>query len=286
MTADHGTIPPRLYLWGQRVLYSGPAFSPRYRCYGSTALVVSLDRPMHIHRQTCAQRAFETSVCLIEPGLPVFIDSGGSPLSVLFLDPLRQDFERIRTRAEGQHDGLWSRFRDTAKIVDVMGRVSEQGPDVDRTREWLTSAGILPARPDDLQDADPRVLRSLDLIRQQRNGSVTTETLAIANNLSVPRVVQLFRHHLGVSAGRYRQWHRMHATALAVAGGQNFTQAALSAGFSDLAHYSNTFSSLHGITPSRPLRCRGKTRFYVDPELASYGFMPMTPIKSSFRPVC
>lgn len=286
MTPDNPATPPRLYLWEQRVLYSGPAFSPRYRSYGSTALVASMDRPMQVHRQTCAHRRTETSVCLIEPGLPVYIDSCGSPLTVVFLDPLRQDFERIRAGAGRHHDGLWSELRHAEKIRNILGSISDQGPDVDRARELLTSIGVLPGHQGHHEDTDPRVLRSLDLIRQSRTAAVTTEGLAAANNLSVPRVVQLFRHHLGVSAGRYRQWHRLHASALAVASGQTFTQAALGAGFSDLAHYSNTFSTIHGVTPSRPLRCHGTTCFYIDADLASSGFMPMTPIKRSFRPLC
>lgn len=281
-----GSVIPRVYVWENRVLYSGPSFIPRYRCYGSAALVVSLHRPLKLHRRPHGSRQVTTEACLIEPGLPTYIDCDGSPLAVLFLDPLRRDLEMLRNIAGEGCDGLWYRFRHARRLQEIMIAITEQGPPPERALELLTGFGLPPGHRVCTAEADPRIIHSMDLIRRFRGANITTETLAVANNLSVPRIVQLFRRNLGVSAGRYRQWHRLHASVLAIASGQTFTQAALGAGFSDLAHFSNTFSSMLGVPPSQPLRCHGKTQYHVNPELAATGFTPMTLIKDGFRSVC
>ncbi|MFW5825576.1 MAG: helix-turn-helix domain-containing protein [Marinobacter sp.] len=112
------------------------------------------------------------------------------------------------------------------------------------------------------------------------------EDLAAAVSLSVPRVIQLFRQYLGVSAGRYRQWHRLHATTLGIAQGLSFTQAAVASGFSDLAHFSNTFHGMFGLMPSRLLRANCAVQFHIDPQLAKEGFSTLAGINSTDRTMC
>ena len=279
-------LTPRVYLWENRVLYSGPAFAPRYRCYGSSALVASLGQPMNIHRQTHADDPVTTRACLIHPGLPVYIDTGGSPLAVVFLDPMQQDFEAMKTSATLEHHGIFHGFHHSGHIVRVLENIAEYGGSPDQALESLGSIGLTEMTRPATHGSDPRLTRAIDLIRQSRTASITTENIAATISLSVPRVIQLFRQHIGVSAGRYRQWHRLHAAVLGVANGHSFTQAALGAGFSDLAHFSNTFHGMLGIMPSSPLRHHGVTRYYVDHQLATDGFTAMIPIKSETAGVC
>jgi AraC-like DNA-binding protein len=76
------------------------------------------------------------------------------------------------------------------------------------------------------------------------------EALADSIHLSPTRLVHLFKEQTGVPIRRFRQWHRMKAVAALVAAGENLTDAALNAGFSDSAHFSRAFRNMFGMKPS------------------------------------
>ncbi|WP_328184690.1 helix-turn-helix domain-containing protein [Marinobacter sp. OP 3.4] len=272
MQSPVGRVPTHIYIWDNRVLYAGPTLAPRYRSYGSAALLVGVESNLRVHRQTHADETVDTRCCLVRPGLPIWVESDSPSVMVLFLDPFLHDFTALSGSADRQtRDILWplageDHLVSLARHVlgaslspqAVLGTLVKQGlPDTNR----LDPAGV-----------DPRVVRAISMIRGGRTQNITTEDLAATVNLSVPRVIQLFRQYLGISAGRYRQWHRLHATTLAIANGQTFTQAAVASGFSDLAHFSNTFHGMMGIMPSGLLRTSEGVRFHIDPQLSAKGF--------------
>ena len=71
--------------------------------------------------------------------------------------------------------------------------------------------------------------------------------------MPVPRLTQLFRQKIGIPIRRYRQWHRLFVTCVGVTRGMNLTDAAVNAGFTDSAHFSHTFRSIVGMSPSAAL---------------------------------
>lgn len=259
---------PRLYLWSNRSLYLGPCFQPRYRHYGAATLVAGLGGPLIVHRQGSSGGAVTTPACLIDPGPPVHIDSRGSPLGVLFLDPLQDDTSAFRRQATGQEDGILRNSHRQGSLVRAFRRLHAQGPRIDSVMPALAAAGLNPERCRHSRTRmDPRVVQAMKLIRDSLGHNVTTADIATALNLSVPRIIQLFRTHMGVSAGRCRQLHRMQMAIVAVACGHSFTAAATLAGFSDLAHFSHTFQGILGAPPTQILRGTPAPRFHIAPEL-------------------
>lgn len=57
---------------------------------------------------------------------------------------------------------------------------------------------------------DKRISKAIELIKEKVDDNVSVEDLASAVNLSVPRLVQLFKLQTGVPIRRYRQWHRFY----------------------------------------------------------------------------
>lgn len=281
-----GGYPAHLYIWDNRVLYTGPAMAPRYRCYGSTALVVGIEDKLRVHRQTHAGEVVESRCCLIRPGLPVYLDSDSPSLLVLFLDPFLHDLEALQDRAARQTHGIHWALDDENAMVALARQVLGAAPSPRAVLAMLAKLGLPATARLDPRGVDPRVTRAVSLIRDGRTRNITTEDIAAAVSLSVPRVIQLFRQYLGVSAGRYRQWHRLHATTLGIARGHSFTRAAVASGFSDLAHFSNTFHSMIGIMPSRLLRAPCGIQFHVDPQLATEGFSILTGINNTDITMC
>ena len=110
---------------------------------------------------------------------------------------------------------------------------------------------------------DPRILRVVELIKRDVSNNLSARYLAAQVDLSEPRLSQLFKDTLGVPIRRYRQWHRLFVTAVGVTRGLSLTTAALEAGFTDSAHFSRTFRSILGMTPSAMLSPRGKIRMYA-----------------------
>lgn len=278
-------VPAHLYIWDNRVLYAGPGIEPRYRSYGSAALVVGVEGNLRIHRQTHAHETVETRACVVRPGLPVWLESD-SPLMVLFLDTFQHDLKALAATATQQtRDILWP-LSGESQLVDLARQVLRASPPPQAVLDSLVKLGLPDTRRLEPEGVDPRVVRAVSLLRGGRTRNITTEDLAATVSLSVPRVIQLFRQNLGISAGKYRQWHRLHATTLAIAQGHSFTRAAVASGFSDLAHFSNTFHSMIGIMPSRLLRSDGGVSFHIDPPLSARGFSTLSGIDSTVSTMC
>lgn len=277
-------VPAHIYIWDNRVLYAGPGIEPRYRSYGSAALLVGVEGNLRVHRQT--HEVVESRACLIRPGLRVWLGSDSPSLMVLFLDPFQHDLKALARTAGQQTCGILWPLSGENQLIDL-ARLILRAP-----LSLQTVSGILVKLelPDtcrlEPEGVDSRVARAVSMLRSGRTRNVTTEDLAATVSLSVPRVIQLFRQYLGISAGKYRQWHRLHATTLAIAQGQTFTQASVASGFSDLAHFSNTFHSMIGIMPSRLLRANGGVHFHVDPWLSAQGFCILSGINSTAPTIC
>jgi len=87
-------------------------------------------------------------------------------------------------------------------------------------------------------------------IKQTVDDNLSVEDLASLVNLSVPRLVQLFKQQTGVPMRRFRLWHRLYVTAVKMGKGESLTQAAISAGFTDSSHFSHTFRDMLGMSPT------------------------------------
>ena len=281
-----GPVPAHIYLLDNRVLYAGPSLDPRYRCYGSAALVVGAEGKLRMHRQTRADEIVETRACLIRPGLPVWLDSDSPSLLVLFLDPFQHDLKALASTATQQTGGILWALQGEDTLTALARQIFATPPPPHAVQSMLVRAGLPDTGVLDPEGIDPRVVRAIGMIRGGRTQSITTEDLAASVSLSVPRVIQLFRQYVGVSAGKYRQWHRLHATTLAIAQGQTFTQASVASGFSDLAHFSNTFHSMLGIMPSRLLRANDGVCFHIDRQLSAQGFSTLSGINSTAPTMC
>lgn len=66
--------------------------------------------------------------------------------------------------------------------------------------------------------------------------------------LSESRFLHLFREEMGIAWRPYLLWRRMFCAVIALKNGNNATQAAYLAGFSDSAHLSRTFKNQFGMT--------------------------------------
>lgn len=82
----------------------------------------------------------------------------------------------------------------------------------------------------------------------------STKAAVKLHTLSVSRFMHLFSRELGVPFRRYRIWNRLRAAMRVALTGRNLTEAAISAGFTDSAHFARLFRETFGVTPSYVFR--------------------------------
>ncbi|MGH8248945.1 MAG: helix-turn-helix transcriptional regulator, partial [Gammaproteobacteria bacterium] len=91
-------------------------------------------------------------------------------------------------------------------------------------------------------------------LQQYPDDTTSVQQLARKHNLSASRFRHIFSEQIGTSYRRYRMWNRLRAAIRRALAGGTLTDAALSVGFSDSAHFSHNFHDTFGVTPSYVLR--------------------------------
>jgi len=97
---------------------------------------------------------------------------------------------------------------------------------------------------------DLRIREVLDFITGHIQQNISTAALADVACLSTSRLQHLFKEVMGLPIRNYILWHRLQIAMEMVLKGQSLTAASHSAGFSDQAHMTRTFTKMLGIPPS------------------------------------
>jgi len=103
-------------------------------------------------------------------------------------------------------------------------------------------------------DIDERILSLLDEIDKYKHLETKVTTLAGQLNYSESYLTHLFKNETGVSLKRYLLLRRVEYVWQRIARGDNFSEAALDAGFSSPSHFSDTCKKLTGISAADVLR--------------------------------
>ena len=230
----------RLYAWGARVLYIGPALNLSAHRNAVAVLALGLDAPFEA-AETPGEPASAWRTCrslLIPPDALHHLRSAGGRMAFLYVDPLSRDLQRLAGH-------------DMAALASLLLRLADGARDwADVRRELTLRLGAGAAGP------DPRIRAALDALHADPSARLSLDDLARRAGLSASRFRRLFRAATGVTLRRYRLWIAMGAAARAIARGERLTTAALDAGFSSSAHFSAAFREMFGLEPSRLARGR------------------------------
>lgn len=97
---------------------------------------------------------------------------------------------------------------------------------------------------------DNRILTALNFINIRLNTSMSASEIAESLHLSEGRFLHLFSEQLGIPFRHYILFQRITLASKLFMEGESLTEAALSAGFSDSAHFTRTYTAMYGIKPS------------------------------------
>ena len=101
---------------------------------------------------------------------------------------------------------------------------------------------------------DSRIEKVIRIIKNSHDKKITLEFIAQSVFLSESRLVHLFKEQIGIPIRKYILWNRINLAVKKIINKESLTEAAYSAGFSDAAHFSRTFSKVFGISPSTILK--------------------------------
>lgn len=169
-------------------------------------------------------------------------DVFGSPILELDFgrEALRDDFE-MASRLTQAHSiiemSLDPLERQTA-LIDVLARL---------IKRYGQSANGAPLREQPAAD----VRRAQDLIQSCFDERLTISQVASAVGLSEYHFMRSFRRKTGMSVHGYITQIRLQAAKQRLVQGMTSAQTAISVGFFDQSHFTNSFRANFGITPKR-----------------------------------
>ncbi|OBA78627.1 hypothetical protein A9W99_23455 [Mycobacterium sp. 1164966.3] len=97
---------------------------------------------------------------------------------------------------------------------------------------------------------DPRIRAAIATIRADPAGDTSATKMALELGLSTSYFLRLFSNQTATSYRRYKLWARMIHAADGLTAGHDLTRCAVDAGFDSLSHFSRTFHSMFGLSPS------------------------------------
>jgi len=249
--------PSLLYLWDKRTLYIGPLFEPLNLSQGSATLVLALDKPISFIVESQSEPV-ECRSLLIPAGLSITIDTQDAVVANCNLDALGADFASLFGRMQCKQGKVaYQMSCEYDFIARFWGMYACQ---MDSFAAYGLLDQMLLAESGSEYNVDQRVVDVIDMIKKTIDDNLSVEDLADVVNLSVPRLVQLFKQQTGVPIRRYRLWHRLYVTSVKMGQGYSLTDAAIAAGFTDSSHCSHTFRSMLGMKPSLILSQPNKIR--------------------------
>ncbi|MDX1756082.1 MAG: helix-turn-helix domain-containing protein [Marinobacter sp.] len=258
--------PNLLYLWPRRTLHIGQLLEPVQFSQAAASLTVTLEGEFSFRTSGMATPRWCRSL-LLPPGDSVTVDTGEAMIGICYLDALGQDYAWLHGQMTDVGEGAAIDVPRETEFRSLF-RALHQAPQPSDAA-YAALERIINPRQSPYPEVDTRVAKVVALIRESVEVNRSVEELAQAVNLSVPRLIQLFRHQVGVPIRRYRQWHRLFITTLGVAQGKSLTQAAVDAGFTDSAHFSHTFRSTLGLKPSDVLTVLGRTQLIAPTQAVS-----------------
>lgn len=219
-------IAPKLYIGIGKVLFIGPIDTvPAHRCM-VPVFSAGLDRTFRVDVEGDDRI---TRSRYVAAGLMREVQAYGGRLAVLLIDP------DLAVASPWDEAAAIANLQTLAEAFNVAA--------------WRELNNAL-ALPESRTQVPENVARAAQLIANSSEENLSVQSLAAQLGLSVSRLEHLFTEHIGTPLRSYRLWVRFRNAAQLLANGGSLTDAALSAGFYDSAHFSNAFKRAFGLPPS------------------------------------
>lgn len=182
------------------------------------------------------------------------LDARDRQVAVIFVEPESRHGQFLRRRYGGDGIAALTAEALAAETRSLAKAFAARASDAELIA--LTRAAIAALCDESSADSatlDPRIERSVDIVRGRLERAVPLREIAAAVHLSPERFRHLFLAETGVRFRAYVLWLRLEVSLAAYVSGRSLTDAAYAGGFADSAHLSRTFKKMFGITAASVL---------------------------------
>lgn len=241
-----------IYASGGRGVYVGRLEHQFKRASVPSTLLVSLEDDIELVGASPHDKVRGKSF-LVPSGANIHIETHGAYVAMFFLNDLGTDLAQFMSLMQRplpmNQQCCFKDIKGESDVIEYANYLRFQRPPLSQAEkiyhEWLAHPSRMAPEPDE------RVAMAIALIKSHYSENISVEWIAKQVGLSVPRLVQLFKHVTGIPIRRFRLWQRIMATAARLNEGLSLTDAAISAGFSDYAQFSRTYRELAGGNASQ-----------------------------------
>lgn len=237
----------RLFFWGARALYLGPALglTPHRNAVAVLCAGALRDFEVACEPGAAASRYIACRTALIPPNTLHHLRCGEQPMACLYIDAQSDDYATLRGAMAQVEANVAFGLAGAAAYLEALARLGS-GESWSGVREGVASALGLkrPAR------RDQAVSEAVRRLHADPADEASLDRLAAGAHLSPSRFLHRFKAATGVPFRRYRVWARMGAAVRCMVAGGSLTDAAYDAGFSSSAHFSAAFREMFGMAPS------------------------------------
>ena len=191
------------------------------------------------------------SAALVPAHQPHAFEARAQLVAQIFVDPESRDGRTLQRRYHKQSIVALQTTPCTHEIADLAASYQARAKDgalIELARSVITSLSDNDTDP--ASSTDERISIAVDLVREQLGDAIPLGRIAAAVHLSPDRFRHLFVAETGVTFRAYLLWQRLERSLAAYIDGESLTNAALSGGFADSAHFSRTFRRMFGIAPA------------------------------------
>lgn len=220
------------------ILYLGPGAAAEEHEHHSVQLVWSLDGAFGV---TIDGQRIERSAVLIPSNTPHALNTSGHFIALLLV-------ESHGPRGVALDDAARRQYSDEL-VFDAASFPSRDLLAVD-VATWVDRMlGALGVRAETSRISGA-TRRAIAYIESGLDGVPRVADVARTLSLSTTRITHLFSGEVGIPFRRFVLWTRIKRAVTSHQAGNDLTTAAIAAGFSDAAHFSRTFRSMFGLSPS------------------------------------
>lgn len=244
------------------------------RVSGPAMLMLSLDHEMSV--TDTKGREHDAVSFLVPAGSPVTIKAKKARVLICFLEPTGTDVKSLLPFTKHRivfDDKNWlaSTVKHENLLIQQAKALWQEVPDaavaMKQFEGWIKT--FHESNYLEHHEVDKRVVKAINIIRDQCNENVPVKEIAKEVALSEPRLTQLFRITTGTSIRRFRLWERVFYAARCLQAGMNLTDAAIAAGFSDYCQCFRVYRELGGCHPQKT---KSSTQVKVAPDIAKLQF--------------
>lgn len=222
--------------WG---LFTGAAGDNRPHAHHAIQVLLA-DAPKRVWT---SQRGWqEVRGLMIGPDLAHALAPGAERVTLIYVEPESESGARLR---QALREGV-RELTDAERIAIQRALEADPATQPDRVLVHALEPGV---ESEPASRPDPVIDRIIASIPSRLERPVSAAQLAEAAGLSASRFQHRFRARTGLALRPYLRWRRLLLAMAAVMRGESLTDAALSGGFADAAHFTRTVRRHFGITP-------------------------------------